>query len=171
MNNELYHHGIKGMHWGVRRFQNYDGTLTDAGKQRERKSDRAMRREAKKRRKWNAKNSALLSDKELTDQILRLQREKQLKDLTKQTVSPGRSRVKDTIARSGEMALSTLITAGVGALLTTRVTDALKPKGKTEYERMVERREAENLAVKNKYYEYSDNGKLKRIYKEPSITK
>lgn len=23
--NELYHHGIKGMHWGIRRYQNYDG--------------------------------------------------------------------------------------------------------------------------------------------------
>ena len=31
---ELYHHGIKGMKWGVRRFQNEDGTLTTAGKKR-----------------------------------------------------------------------------------------------------------------------------------------
>lgn len=29
---ELYHHGIKGQRWGVRRFQNPDGTLTEAGK-------------------------------------------------------------------------------------------------------------------------------------------
>lgn len=29
---ELYHHGIKGQKWGVRRFQNEDGTLTSAGK-------------------------------------------------------------------------------------------------------------------------------------------
>ena len=28
----LMHHGVKGMHWGVRRFRNYDGTLTSAGK-------------------------------------------------------------------------------------------------------------------------------------------
>lgn len=32
--NELYHHGIKGMKWGVRRFQNEDGSLTSAGKKR-----------------------------------------------------------------------------------------------------------------------------------------
>lgn len=32
--NEFYHHGIKGMRWGVRRYQNKDGTLTDAGKKR-----------------------------------------------------------------------------------------------------------------------------------------
>lgn len=33
-NRQLYHYGIKGMKWGVRRYQNYDGTLTSAGKQR-----------------------------------------------------------------------------------------------------------------------------------------
>ena len=32
--NELYHHGIKGQKWGIRRFQNPDGTLTAAGKKR-----------------------------------------------------------------------------------------------------------------------------------------
>ena len=33
-NGELYHWGIKGMKWGVRRYQNTDGSLTDAGKKR-----------------------------------------------------------------------------------------------------------------------------------------
>lgn len=31
---ELMHFGKKGMKWGVRRYQNKDGTLTDAGKRR-----------------------------------------------------------------------------------------------------------------------------------------
>ena len=31
---ELYHSGIKGMRWGVRRYQNKDGSLTPAGKKR-----------------------------------------------------------------------------------------------------------------------------------------
>lgn len=32
--NELYHHGIKGMKWGRRRFQTADGSLTAAGRKR-----------------------------------------------------------------------------------------------------------------------------------------
>ena len=28
---ELYHHGIKGQKWGVRRYQNEDGSLTEEG--------------------------------------------------------------------------------------------------------------------------------------------
>ena len=31
---EIYHHGVKGMKWGVRRYQNQDGSLKPAGKKR-----------------------------------------------------------------------------------------------------------------------------------------
>lgn len=33
-NGELFHWGVKGMKWGVRRYQNKDGSLTNAGKNR-----------------------------------------------------------------------------------------------------------------------------------------
>ena len=45
MDYELYHHGILGQKWGIRRFQNKDGSLTSAGKKRYGVSDRPRKQE------------------------------------------------------------------------------------------------------------------------------
>jgi len=50
---ELYHHGIKGQRWGVRRYQNKDGTLTAKGEDRQKK--------AQKRYKFNTPSIGLIS--------------------------------------------------------------------------------------------------------------
>ena len=48
--NELYHHGVPKMQWGVKRYQNEDGTYTELGKERRRKEyERNERRKSKDR--------------------------------------------------------------------------------------------------------------------------
>lgn len=70
---ELYHHGIKGMKWGVRRYQNKDGTLTPAGK---------------KRKKNNVEDLSSISTDELRRKVNRLNNEQRYIDLAKTTSSP-----------------------------------------------------------------------------------
>lgn len=40
----LAHHGILGQRWGVRRYQNADGTLTASGKKRYKKAQKTLRK-------------------------------------------------------------------------------------------------------------------------------
>lgn len=62
----LYHHGVKGQRWGVRRYQNKDGSLTAEGKQRYSPDVIAERKEeAKQLRESKQKDQAKLIEKDL----------------------------------------------------------------------------------------------------------
>ena len=61
MENGIYHSGVKGMKWGVRRYQNKDGSLTPAGKKRYSNwSDDAKTAESIKKKSVNEMSNAEL---------------------------------------------------------------------------------------------------------------
>lgn len=68
---ELAHHGIKGMKWGVRRYQRKDGSLTPAGKRRIQKETEALKKEAailKNRKSTQAKFDRLEAKRKSLDE-------------------------------------------------------------------------------------------------------
>ena len=57
----LAHHGIRGQRWGVRRYQNEDGTLTEAGKRRYRDDIQEIEHNIRMGLNWVNSHGELLS--------------------------------------------------------------------------------------------------------------
>lgn len=97
---ELYHHGVLGMKWGVRRYQNADGTLTPAGKKRANKlaskyaevTGKKLVVKKKTVSEHKEKDIKQMSDQELQRRINRINMEKTYSKLTspKETKSRGK---------------------------------------------------------------------------------
>lgn len=121
---ELYHWGIKGMKWGVRRFQYKDGTLTPAGRKRysEDGGGESSQKQTQSSSPAKTRRQSIsdLSDDELRTIVNRKQSERQLRDLldaeeryynppeAQNTQQQGQSMVSKVLRNAGEQALTTM---------------------------------------------------------------
>lgn len=108
MDNHLEHHGIVGMKWGVRRYQNKDGTLTNVGKKRY-SSDGNQKRTVEQR-KQDVKNRRTMSTAEIKSRIERLKLEQQYKELSDADVSSGKTYTEQILKDVGKRVATTVLT-------------------------------------------------------------
>lgn len=93
----LSHHGIKGMRWGIRRFQRKDGSLTSAGKRRYGLDDKSKEtieeRRARVLNSTNAseiyKNRNILTTAEINERLNRIDTERRLKEVSEKSKKTG----------------------------------------------------------------------------------
>lgn len=132
VDNELQHHGVKGQKWGVRRFQNSDGSLTNEGRRRYSSDDfkdakkkidkgkevvdgatKAKKKAVEKQHEQKIKKDlSEMSDQELRDIVNRLNMEERYTQVMKSRgLEQGKSRVDKILDYAG-----TALTIGSSAL-------------------------------------------------------
>jgi hypothetical protein len=98
--NFMEHVGIKGMRWGVRRSR--------SAKYAEKAAARSSRKKENQSRKEQAKNRKLLMEQDLDKYVARLEKEKKLKNLVAEEVTPGKSFAKAILSDVGKRSISTV---------------------------------------------------------------
>ena len=103
----LQHHGIKGMRWSIRRFQNKDGSLTPLGRKHTKDADGEKKEETPEERRARALNSTdareiyknrdVLSTAEINERLNRIDTEVRLAKVAGGTVKSGMDRVDSVI--------------------------------------------------------------------------
>lgn len=144
MDDELYHFGVKGMKWGVRRYQNEDGSLTSLGKKRDKMlSDRKT---AKKHSTTSNMVKAEYSRREFEEAKTRLKLENQKKkskrqqDLEKKYIDRGFAKDEAEIKAYNRAKTETILKVAGGIALASaaayvaykhydKVTDRVFEKG------------------------------------------
>ena len=94
----LAHYGIKGMKWGVRRYQNSDGSYTSAGKNRRKRTNSFDYESTKQLRKKSYKE---LSNQELKMLNKRMNLESDYKRLNPRGIFKGQQLAKTAIGLAG----------------------------------------------------------------------
>ena len=96
MENELAHWGIKGMRWGIRRYQNKDGSLTPEGEKRYDKSSEEYEARKQKAIKSGSATEVLKFKGDLTSEEMRsiserLKFEQDIKSISDREIASGKS--------------------------------------------------------------------------------
>lgn len=115
---EIYHYGVKGMHWGVRRDQLRKGIEKRRAAAAKKKATKQQTANIVKDRRRALSNRRVMSDAELKKRIGRLRLEQDFKNLQTNDLKTGEHRVRKALANRGNTMLVTAIT--VGATLAAR---------------------------------------------------